>query len=492
MGKVKVKDLAPGPNRKLKVWSTLINLGINVQTVKDAYGGYFILGADQIIEKVTENAQEFRKNNFEVLDPPELKAKRTIVLTGVCEHIPDYNDQQIKDEVTNANPTIRATEVIRIPRNTSILKLKLENVSMVSHSLLMGLSLFSQHFSENHIAQDFYANIPQCMKCYSYAHTSRNCEKEDGYLVCSVCSEEGHRYKDCKTKTAKCISCQGNHATLASRCPTRKEKTKELAKEKRAQSQHRGAPREGVSYAAAATNNPVPPSILPQASAAWVAPPMKQTAIINTALIYSNMREAARPGVFQHTFNRIMEANGLPTVIIPEDVLDAEAIQQNLSGNSPTNEMETTTSDEESRKRARESIDSSQNQEETEEALPLDYPDEPEPSTSGQENTSAPASVTKGKETKKKKARTAASLGLQIFAPMHEFIPRNVTHDKLRTMVLNNEVNVKYVFTADVPEDEVLEAITSNEIDLTQAPIHKIHASRIQNIHQGYRSLKKQ
>ena len=485
-----MKDLDPGPNRKIKVWNTLINLGINVQTVKEAYGGYFILGADQIIEKVTENAQEFRKNNFEILDPPELKAKRTIVLTGVCEHIPDYSDKEIQDEVTHANPTIRATEVIRIPRNASILKLKLENVSMVSHSLLMGLSLFSQHFSENHIAQDLYANIPQCMKCYSYAHTSRNCDKDETYLVCSVCSETGHRYKDCKTKTAKCISCQGNHATLASRCPTRKEKTKELAREKRAQSQHRGAPREGVSYATAATANPMPPSILPQASTAWIAPPLKQTAIINTALIYSNMREAARPGVFQHTFNRIMEANGLPTVVIPEDVLDAEAIQQNLSGNTPANEMETTTNEEESRKRARESIDSVQTQKEAEEALPLVHPAESEPSTSSQEN--APAPSAKGKESKKKKAKTAASLGLQIFTPMHEYIPRNVTHDKLRAMVLNSDVNVKYVYTAEVPEDEVLEAITSNEIDLSQAPIHKIQASRIQNIRQGYRSLKKQ
>ena len=317
MGKVKVRDRAPGPNRKMELWGVIYKLDIRVAKISEANGGYFMLADDETIEKINEKASEFRKSNYDILDPPELKAKRTVVLTGVCEHIPQYNDQDIIEGVSRANPTLRATDVIRIPRNDSVLKLKLENVSMVSHCLRLGISLYSQHFSDYFVSQDFYAHIPQCMRCYSYEHTSKNCDRPETYCICSICSEEGHRYNECSNARALCLSCRGNHATMAARCPTRKEKSRNLAKEKRAQSVHRTPTNNGPTYAAATASSALPSNFNPQPSAAWTAPPLEQTAIINTALIYSNMRETAKPGVFQHTFNRIMEANGLPCGLNP-------------------------------------------------------------------------------------------------------------------------------------------------------------------------------
>ena len=71
---------------------------------------------------------------------------------------------------------------------------------------------------------------------------------------------------------------------------------------------------------------------------------------------------------------------------------------------------------------------------------------------------------------------------------MSLYIPRNASHDKIKEM-LHPKGKAKYAYTADVPEAEVEEAINAREIDLSQAPLHKITESRVHNIRQGYRSL---
>ena len=42
-------------------------------------------------------------------------------------------------------------------------------------------------------------------------------------IICSECSEEGHKWSECKSQTKRCINCRGTHRTLAMSCPVKRD-----------------------------------------------------------------------------------------------------------------------------------------------------------------------------------------------------------------------------------------------------------------------------
>ena len=336
MGRLRVKDLQPSDNenRRHTIWSLIDSNKVNVYKVQQTGDAYAIVASDAELEKLltTECRRQYSEKGFELYEPPHLKSKRTIVLLGVDDFVSDHSNEEIQYQLEN-DKAVKVVEVIRIPNVARIIKVRLETTVMATNLQCKGLSLFGQHFGgQNNIQIDTHVYIPQCIRCYEYDHLRKNCPKSTDYKVCSKCGTEGHRYLDCHSVFTKCLSCQGDHPTMAARCPIRKNYTQEKGKELRDKEKARNQVSSNYSYAQATATNKqqsqgnvsqqTPPSATP-----WTSPPQHQLIAIHTALMYANMREAARPGTFQSTFDRIMEANGLPKIIFPMDVLDAEAIQ---------------------------------------------------------------------------------------------------------------------------------------------------------------------
>ena len=66
----------------------------------------------------------------------------------------------------------------------------------------------------------FIPNPVRCYKCQKFGHTKFNCRKNE---VCTKCGQEDHTdSQECKNE-AKCINCQGKHASNDKECPKRKE-----------------------------------------------------------------------------------------------------------------------------------------------------------------------------------------------------------------------------------------------------------------------------
>ena len=66
----------------------------------------------------------------------------------------------------------------------------------------------------------FIPNPVRCYKCQKFGHTKFNCRKNE---VCNKCGQEDHTdSQECKNK-AKCVNCQGNHASNDKSCPKWKE-----------------------------------------------------------------------------------------------------------------------------------------------------------------------------------------------------------------------------------------------------------------------------
>ena len=62
----------------------------------------------------------------------------------------------------------------------------------------------------------FIPNTVRCYKCQNFGHTKFNCRKN---VVCTKCGQKDHTdSQKCKNE-AKCINCQGNHASNDKECP---------------------------------------------------------------------------------------------------------------------------------------------------------------------------------------------------------------------------------------------------------------------------------
>ena len=66
----------------------------------------------------------------------------------------------------------------------------------------------------------FIPNPIRCYKCQNFGHTKFNCRKNE---VCNKCGKEDHTDSQECTNEAKCVNCQGNHASNDKTCPKWKE-----------------------------------------------------------------------------------------------------------------------------------------------------------------------------------------------------------------------------------------------------------------------------
>lgn len=482
MGRIRAKDLQPsaGDQRRHELWKVAFDNALEVFRIQKSGNGYMIITSDDTLEKIMEPAikLKFTEANFEIVDPPELNAKRTLVITNIDDHILMHSDNDIKLEIERANRNIKVTQVIKIPNASSILKIKLDTTAMVRKSINSGILIFSQSFPTKFLAQDIYIHIPQCMRCYSYDHVKKECEKEDSYLICSKCSQTTHRFENCPSIFTKCITCGGDHPTLAARCKKRKEYTTTKAKEIRVQKKTSSA----TTYAQAIAPKPATPPaniINPAQSPSanpWVNPPEKHAATISTAIIYANMRESVSPGTFQHTFNRIMQSNGMPAVIIPDDVLDAKAMstqfQLDLNSDDESEDMD---DESVSRKRTRESDDDTRPPKINH--LRTNSEQEAGPSTSKATISTAPSQKQK-----------LTQLGFSLYVSEDFELPTALSQARIQVMLMETH-ELKYIYTGNHKEHLVIQKIMDNSMDLTIIPINKVNQDKFNGITQGYFKL---
>ena len=131
-----------------------------------------------------------------------------------------------------------------------------------------------------------------------------------------LCTEIGHKYSECNAQQSRCINCQGNHRTLASVCPTRrdliKNKSKDLRERSRSRSQaNRQQQARFASYADAAGNQAAATPIINNND-------MKDMiGKITTAIIYAQCTEAMTPGSFQKTIDTVFQMNNIPMIRFP-------------------------------------------------------------------------------------------------------------------------------------------------------------------------------
>ena len=165
--------------------------------------------------------------NLAPVMPPELLAKRTLLVRQVDDSVGSRSDSDILAEINRAQPWARISQVIKLPGKTRMFKVRCHDTSAAGKILTEGLGIFNMRVSPGQICKEEFAQLKICLKCYEYeTHTKKDCKST--VTICSECSQQGHIFKDCPGTLKKCINCTkknlpGTHGTMASKCPVRKE-----------------------------------------------------------------------------------------------------------------------------------------------------------------------------------------------------------------------------------------------------------------------------
>ena len=253
----------------------------------------------------------FKQHGYDVIIPPVYRARRTIFVRKLDEMILENEEKDLIQEINDKNEWAKVQSLIKI--NSKNIKITFSDNSMVEKALEKGLLCCNMSVTPDQINRENYIEIVTCFKCYKYNdHTTRECKKPT--TLCSCCCSPDHHWRECTSSTKKCLNCGENHHTLASFCSFKK---RALEEKKKALADN-GSQKQ--SYAATTINGSVARAV-PAATTTIQLQDGMDSKIVSCILM-SHFHNLAEPGQFGHYFTRIMAANGLPKIVVP-DITDS-------------------------------------------------------------------------------------------------------------------------------------------------------------------------
>ena len=166
--------------------------------------------------------------------PPDLKAKRSVILRRCDDQILNRKEEDIKSEIEQQNGWVKVQDIFKYNSSNNI-KVTFESQHMASQVLTRGLLLFNLSHPAHNIAREIFVEILICFKCYQLEnHATSSCPKPNDYKICSICASQEHTHRECTSRIQKCINCNeedNDHSTLAMSCPFRKNVPKKKRQE---------------------------------------------------------------------------------------------------------------------------------------------------------------------------------------------------------------------------------------------------------------------
>ncbi len=240
MARIKIKSRQNGREQKLKLLEVLYRMDIEICRIITAHDGFVVLTinehfADYIFKYETKH--ELSSHDFSPVIPPELNAKKSVIIPRVDDVVYEKNIVDSGEELIRQNSWIgedKIEDVYKFP-NSPTLKLTFTQTTLAKKCTEQGLKAFKTSIPCHEIKLETYIPIKCCMECYTLEdHLSNECPKRKDFKVCSECSREGHVWHQCNETNKQCLNCSGSHSTLAMKCVK-----KEILKEKRTQDNER-------------------------------------------------------------------------------------------------------------------------------------------------------------------------------------------------------------------------------------------------------------
>ena len=426
MSRIKIKCRKNGREEKLQLLEILCRKYIEISRITATHDGFVVLtvdehSADSLFLHDTKN--ELMSKDFSPIMPPEMRAKKSIIIPRVDDVIYEETVVDIGEELIRENTWMgeikEIEDVYKFP-NSPTLKITFSQTQIAKLCTEKGLKAFKISIPPQEITIETYVPVKCCMRCYNLEdHYTNECPRGKEYKVCSECSSEDHVWHQCRAGNKQCINCNGSHSTLAMQCIKRKE----IIKNKRALSNEK----QNMTYAniaQASTTPKVATPILPQVS-------KEEILLIHICVVHAQVKDQQKPGTYAKELNKILKENKLPSVIIPDEPdVTAEQPEAAATSQYKTQQPESTAQT---------------------------------PSISRQ-SSSSDLSV-KQKTTTDSKLNSK-DLGLEFYTIKEKGWPQNYTTDKLIKDIRSNDVKYRYT-NNKFTEEEILRKTERGEIKLS-------------------------
>ena len=332
MARIKIKCRPPSRDKKLKLIEILSIKDIEISRVITTNDGYVVLTtneehADSIFNPLIKT--ELTNNGLTPVIPPELKAKKSVIIPRVDDVIYERDTLETGEELAKVNQWIDIEDiesVFKFP-NSPTIKITFTQTAKAKKCTEAGLKAFKISIPGYEIKTETYIPVKCCMKCYQLeSHFTNECPKDRDYKICSECSTIGHQWHQCKAVTKTCINCGEGHSTMAMKCKLRKSIIKDKRQRLNEASKKSYA---NVSQPSASTNPTSTPIVTKE-----------EILKIHICVAHAKSKEQENPGTYSTVLNNVLKANKLPTIIIPDD--DTIPVNSNNNAASASSQINIT------------------------------------------------------------------------------------------------------------------------------------------------------
>ena len=307
------------------IWRTLEVHDITAWEIKRTDEGkiFYVTLDTENLEKVLAQKQTIENygmfDEYEIKQPLNYNAMCTVVVRKLDPIHIGKDPQELKQSIEQQNETLKIDQIIKLPNNDHILKIKFATPLMAGSCLEEGILIDNQYITPQYIQEEVHVNLKPCYRCYKYNHDTNNCKRNINFKICSECGQEGHTYKDCSNINKKCINCGKDHRTLASICEIRKKIIKEKSRSlRKAQQKSSFRDKKQHSHQKMKTNNQLRGNETTQVRTTRPMNNFMAKLIIN--LTFAFITERQHKGTFQSTMNDMNRLNNMPQTIYPDNI----------------------------------------------------------------------------------------------------------------------------------------------------------------------------
>ena len=337
--RVRIRPLQGGDPTAVKndLCNAVYDQGIKFSRIIPTGDTYVVvcLNEDEVDKLMTPATTSALLNKqFQVIIPPHLKAKKTVIVKHIDRSVTEQNVDIIKQDLEHRNEWATVEEIVKFPRMPNVLKVRFSDIKMANKATEQGISLGKFHLNKNSVELEDFVQLTPCWACYKYTHSIKDCPDKN-IKKCSECAAVGHTFRECNERTNfKCLNCDGTHRTLAAVCPVRKERIKEI-REQRKNSRKQFETENKTYCAVAKLGRELPKLAAPERPVLNLTSEMSFKAMF--ILIHAHLANIAVPGSFGATVKKLLRKNNLPEVELPDDAPSAEIFRVTTS--FPTENM---------------------------------------------------------------------------------------------------------------------------------------------------------
>ena len=130
--------------------------------------------------------------------PPDLKAKRSLILRRCDHQILNQSEEDIKSEIKKQNDYVKVKKIFKYNSSKNI-KVTFESHHMASPGINNGTPiLFNLSHPACNIWKKIFVEILICFKCYQREdHPTSSCPKSKDYKICSLSASLEHTHREC-------------------------------------------------------------------------------------------------------------------------------------------------------------------------------------------------------------------------------------------------------------------------------------------------------